>query len=205
MRSTRSASSPRRTTPPRRCSKRAAPSCRTNIPKAIPASATTKGNATSIRSRPSRSSAPKASFGVEHANVQPYSGSPANLAVYSGLLKPGETIMGMLLPHGGHLTHGWNASMTSVFWKSVSYGVDRETHRIDYDAVRDLAKKERPRIIVAGRDGLSAHHRFRGVRQHCQGGRGVLPRRYRTYRGADRGRRASVAGALCRCRQHHDA
>ena len=89
-------------------------------------------------------------FGVEHANVQPYSGSPANLAVYSGMLKPGEIIMGLTLPHGGHLTHGWNASVTSVFWKSVSYGVDRETHRIDYDVVRDLARKERPRIIVAG-------------------------------------------------------
>ena len=89
-------------------------------------------------------------FGVEHANVQPYSGSPANLAVYSGLLKPGETIMGLTLPHGGHLTHGWNASITSTFWKSVPYGVDRETHRIDYDLVRDLAKKEKPRILVAG-------------------------------------------------------
>jgi len=89
-------------------------------------------------------------FGVEHANVQPYSGSPANLAVYSGLLKPGETIMGLTLPHGGHLTHGWNASVTSTFWKSVPYGVDRETHRIDYDVVRDLARKEKPRIIVAG-------------------------------------------------------
>ena len=89
-------------------------------------------------------------FGVEHANVQPYSGSPANLAVYSGLLKPGETIMGLTLPHGGHLTHGWNASVTSTFWKSVPYGVDRETHRIDYDVVRDLARKERPRILVAG-------------------------------------------------------
>ena len=89
-------------------------------------------------------------FGVEHANVQPYSGSPANLAVYSGLLKPGEIIMGLTLPHGGHLTHGWDASITSKFWKSIPYGVDRETHRIDYDVVRDLARKERPRIIVAG-------------------------------------------------------
>jgi glycine hydroxymethyltransferase len=89
-------------------------------------------------------------FGVEHANVQPYSGSPANLAVYSGLLKPGETIMGMLLPHGGHLTHGWDVSVTSKFWRSASYPVDRETHRIDYDVVRELARKEKPRIIVAG-------------------------------------------------------
>src|ERR1700693_3418893 len=92
----------------------------------------------------------KALFGVEHANVQPYSGSPANLAVYCGLLKPGETIMGMLLPHGGHLTHGWDVSVTSKFWRSVSYPVDRETHRIDYDVVRDLARKEKPRILVAG-------------------------------------------------------
>ncbi len=89
-------------------------------------------------------------FGVEHANVQPYSGSPANLAVYTALLKPGETIMGMLLPHGGHLTHGWDVSVTSKFWRSASYPVDRETHRIDYDVVRDLARKEKPRIIVAG-------------------------------------------------------
>jgi len=89
-------------------------------------------------------------FGVEHANVQPYSGSPANLAVYFGLLKPGEKIMGFLLPHGGHLSHGWNVSITGRFWQSTPYGVDRETHRIDYDAVRDLARKERPQIIVTG-------------------------------------------------------
>lgn len=89
-------------------------------------------------------------FGVEHVNVQPYSGSPANLAVYTALLKPGETIMGMLLPHGGHLSHGWEVSVTSKFWRSASYPVDRETHRIDYDVVRELARKEKPRIIVAG-------------------------------------------------------
>ena len=92
----------------------------------------------------------KALFKVEHANVQPYSGSPANLAVYFGLLKPGETIMGLALPMGGHLTHGWNVSITGTFWRAAQYGVDRETHRIDYDAVRDLARKERPRIIVTG-------------------------------------------------------
>jgi glycine hydroxymethyltransferase len=89
-------------------------------------------------------------FGVEHANVQPYSGSPANLAVYFALLKPDEKIMGFLLPHGGHLSHGWNVSITGRFWQSTPYGVDRETHRIDYDVVRDLARKERPRIIVTG-------------------------------------------------------
>ncbi len=89
-------------------------------------------------------------FGVEHANVQPYSGSPANLAVYFGLLKPGDKLMGLALPHGGHLTHGWNVSITGVFWQPVQYTVDRETQRIDYDAVRELARKERPRMIVTG-------------------------------------------------------
>ncbi len=89
-------------------------------------------------------------FGVEHVNVQPYSGSPANLAVYFALVKPGETLMGLTLPHGGHLTHGWNVSITGTFWKAVQYGVDRETHRIDFDQVRDLARRERPRMIVTG-------------------------------------------------------
>ena len=92
----------------------------------------------------------RALFGAEHANVQPYSGSPANLAVYLALLKPGDTLMGLALPHGGHLTHGWPVSATGIFWRAVHYQVDRESQRIDYDAVRDLAKKERPRIIVTG-------------------------------------------------------
>lgn len=92
----------------------------------------------------------KALFGVEHANVQPYSGSPANLAVYMALLQPGDKIMGLALPHGGHLTHGWDVSATGKFWKPVRYEVDAKTHLIDYDAVRELARRERPRIIVAG-------------------------------------------------------
>ncbi len=92
----------------------------------------------------------KALFNVDHANVQPYSGSPANLAVYFGLLKPGDTIMGLALPMGGHLTHGWNVSITGRFWRAAQYSVDRETHRIDYDAVLALARKEKPRIIVCG-------------------------------------------------------
>ena len=89
-------------------------------------------------------------FGVDHANVQPYSGSPANLAVYMALLDPGDTIMGLALPHGGHLTHGWDVSATGKFWKPVRYEVDPSTHLIDYDKVRALAKQHRPRIIVAG-------------------------------------------------------
>ena len=74
-------------------------------------------------------------FGAEHVNVQPYSGSPANLAVYLAFAKPGETIMGLGLPAGGHLTHGWSVSITGKYWKSVAYGVRESDHRIDFDQV----------------------------------------------------------------------
>ncbi len=92
----------------------------------------------------------KALFKVDHANVQPYSGSPANLAVYFALLKPGDTIMGLSLPHGGHLTHGWPVSITGTFWRSAQYVVDRESEVVDFDAVRAMARNERPKIIVTG-------------------------------------------------------
>jgi glycine hydroxymethyltransferase len=92
----------------------------------------------------------KALFGVDHANVQPYSGSPANLAVYLALAQPGDTIMGMSLPMGGHLTHGGQASVTGKWFHAVGYGVRRDTGRVDMDEVRDLALKERPKLIFAG-------------------------------------------------------
>lgn len=92
----------------------------------------------------------KALFGVDHANVQPYSGSPANLAVYLAFCQPGDTIMGMGLPAGGHLTHGWNVSITGKFFRSVAYGVKKETGRVDLDEVRALAKKERPKLLWCG-------------------------------------------------------
>ncbi|HUH02782.1 MAG TPA: serine hydroxymethyltransferase [Kofleriaceae bacterium] len=92
----------------------------------------------------------KALFGADHANVQPYSGSPANLAVYLAFCKPGDTVMGMGLPAGGHLTHGWNVSITGKFFRPVQYGVRKDTGRIDYDEVRDLARKERPKLLWAG-------------------------------------------------------
>jgi glycine hydroxymethyltransferase len=92
----------------------------------------------------------KALFGAEHANVQPYSGSPANLAIYFAFLKPGDTVMGMALPAGGHLTHGWGVSITGSYFKSVQYGVRPDTHRVDMDEVRELARKERPKLLFAG-------------------------------------------------------
>jgi glycine hydroxymethyltransferase len=89
-------------------------------------------------------------FGVEHANVQPYSGSPANLALYLAYLEPGDTVMGMALPMGGHLTHGWNVSITGRWFRSVQYGVRRDTGRVDLDEVRALARRERPKLIFCG-------------------------------------------------------
>jgi glycine hydroxymethyltransferase len=89
-------------------------------------------------------------FKADHANVQPYSGSVANLAAYAALIQPGDTIMGMLHIDGGHLTHGSRVSFTSKFFKSVSYPVNPDTGRIDYDHVAELAKKHRPKIIISG-------------------------------------------------------
>jgi glycine hydroxymethyltransferase len=89
-------------------------------------------------------------FGAEHANVQPYSGSPANLAVYFAFLKPGDKVMGLALPMGGHLTHGWNVSITGKYFQSVQYGVRKDSGRIDMDEVRDLARRERPALLWAG-------------------------------------------------------
>ena len=92
----------------------------------------------------------EALFGVDHANVQPYSGSPANLAVYLAFMQPGETVMGMALPMGGHLTHGWPVSATGKWFRSVQYGVRADTGRVDLDEVRDLARRERPKLIFCG-------------------------------------------------------
>jgi glycine hydroxymethyltransferase len=83
-------------------------------------------------------------------NVQALSGTPANLAVYAALVPPGEKIMGMTLSHGGHLSHGHKVSFTGKIWKQVPYGVDKKTERLDYDALADIAERERPRLIVAG-------------------------------------------------------
>ncbi|MBC8217440.1 MAG: serine hydroxymethyltransferase [Planctomycetes bacterium] len=89
-------------------------------------------------------------FKADHANVQPYSGSVANLAAYAALIKPGDTIMGMSHIDGGHLTHGANVSLTSKFFKSVSYRVNPDTGRIDYDQIEKLAKEHRPQLIISG-------------------------------------------------------
>src|ERR1700691_449256 len=92
----------------------------------------------------------KALFGAEHVNVQPYSGSPANLAVYFAFCQPGDVVMGLSLPAGGHLTHGHGVSITGKYFKSVQYGVKKEDHRIDMDQVRELARANRPKLLWCG-------------------------------------------------------
>jgi glycine hydroxymethyltransferase len=92
----------------------------------------------------------RALFGADHINVQPYSGSPANLAVYLAFVEPGDTVMGMALPMGGHLTHGWSVSATGRWFRAVQYDVRRDTGRVDLDQVRELAVRERPKLIFCG-------------------------------------------------------
>ena len=99
----------------------------------------------------------KALFGAEHVNVQPHSGSQANVAVYLALLKPGDTILGMDLSHGGHLTHGSKASISGKYFDAHFYGVDPETERIDYEKAMQIAGECKPKLIIAG---ASAYSRF---------------------------------------------
>jgi glycine hydroxymethyltransferase len=89
-------------------------------------------------------------FGAEHGNVQPHSGAQANFAAFMAVVAPGEKIMGMALPHGGHLSHGAPVNHSGVIWKAVHYGVDPATGRIDYDQLREQAKREQPKLIIAG-------------------------------------------------------
>ncbi len=97
----------------------------------------------------------KTLFGAEHANVQPHSGAQANTAVYFAFLQPGDTILGMNLAHGGHLTHGSPVNISGKYFKIVPYGVDAVTHRINYDEVRRLAMEHRPKMMVAGASAYS--------------------------------------------------
>lgn len=94
-------------------------------------------------------------FGADHANVQPHAGSQANMAAYSALLKPGATIMGMNLAHGGHLTHGHPLSFSGQNYKIISYGVDPDTERIDYSQIHTLAETHKPQLIIAGASAYS--------------------------------------------------
>ncbi|WP_334111243.1 serine hydroxymethyltransferase [Thermodesulfitimonas autotrophica] len=107
-------------------------------------------------------------FGAEHANVQPHSGAQANLAVYFALLRPGDTIMGMNLAHGGHLTHGSAVNISGQYYRFVPYGVTRETGRIDYEEVAAIAREHRPRLIIAGASAYPREIDFTRMQQIAQ-------------------------------------
>jgi glycine hydroxymethyltransferase len=106
-------------------------------------------------------------FGCEHANVQPHSGSQANMAVYFTVLKPGDTVMGLDLSHGGHLTHGHPINFSGMLYSFVGYQVDRETEVIDYDALIRQAKEIRPKMIVAGASAYPRFWDFEKIREAC--------------------------------------
>ncbi|MFA6984077.1 MAG: serine hydroxymethyltransferase [Sedimentibacter sp.] len=104
-------------------------------------------------------------FGADHVNVQPHSGSNANFGVYFSVLKPGDKILGMDLSHGGHLTHGSPVNMSGSYFNVVFYGVNKETETIDYDQVREIAKKEKPKMIVAGASAYARIIDFKAFRE----------------------------------------
>ncbi len=109
----------------------------------------------------------KALFGCEHCNVQPHSGAQANFAVYFGMLEPGDTIMGMNLSHGGHLTHGSPVNISGKYFKVVPYGVSPETERIDYDEMERIALECRPKMIVTGASAYPRVIDFKRIREIC--------------------------------------
>lgn len=104
-------------------------------------------------------------FGAEYANVQPHSGSGANMAVYFTYLKPGDTVLGMDLSHGGHLTHGSPVNFSGMFYNFIGYGLDKETGRIDYNVVEDLAKQHKPKMITVGASAYSREIDFSKFRE----------------------------------------
>ena len=113
-------------------------------------------------------------FGSEHANVQPHSGANANLSVYFSLLKPGDTILGMSLSHGGHLTHGSPVNMSGMYFNFVSYGVMPDTEMIDYDNIMEIAKKSKPKMIVAGASAYPRAIDFKKFREIADEGGALL-------------------------------
>ncbi|HPJ16028.1 MAG TPA: serine hydroxymethyltransferase [Spirochaetota bacterium] len=109
-------------------------------------------------------------FGAEHVNVQPYSGSPANLAVYLAFAKPGDTVLGLNLSHGGHLTHGSKASATGKWFNAVHYNLNPETGLLDYDEIRKLALEHKPKILIAGHSAYPRQldfKKFREIADEC--------------------------------------
>ncbi len=144
-------------------------------------------------------------FSCRFANVQPNSGSQANQAVFMALMQPGDVFMGLDLAAGGHLTHGSPVNMSGRWFKPVSYGVDRQTQRVDMDQVEALAREHRPKLIIAGGSAYARHWDFAALPRHLRRRRRLFRRRHGAFRRAGGGRRASFAVPARPRRHHHDA
>ena len=141
-------------------------------------------------------------FGAQHANVQPHSGSQANMAVYMTAVQPGDTVLGLDLAHGGHLTHGMKLNISGILYNFVSYGVKQDTHRLDFDQVAALAREHKPKLIVAGASAIRARFRMALCRDRPRSRREAVCG-HGPLRGPGRGRTARqsrAGGRLC----HHD-
>ncbi len=163
----------------------------TSTPRAIRASAITAAASSSTSPSSSRSTASKQLFHAEAANVQPHSGAQANQAVFFAALKPGDTILGMSLPHGGHLTHGSPVNMSGKWFNVVAYGLDPETELIDYDEAERLAREHKPKLIIAGASAYSRVIDWKRFRAIADERRRAADGRHGALRGADRGGRLS--------------
>ena len=144
-------------------------------------------------------------FDAEAANVQPHSGAQANQAVFFAALKPGDTILGMSLPHGGHLTHGSPVNMSGKWFNVVPYGLDPETELIDYDAAERLAHEHKPKLIIAGASAYSRVIDWKRFREIADAVGALLHGRHGALRRARRGRPLSQPGRHRRLRDQHHA
>ena len=144
-------------------------------------------------------------FGAEHANVQPHSGAQANMAVYFTLLKPGDTVLGMNLAHGGHLTHGHPLNFSGKLYTIVPYGVRKDDERIDYDELERLAHEHKPKMIMVGASAYPRVIDFERIGARRPGDRRAGRDRHGAHRRSGRRRRAPEPGAARRFRDHDDA
>ena len=144
-------------------------------------------------------------FGCDHANVQPHAGAQANTAVYMAALKPGDTILGMNLSHGGHLTHGHPLNFSGRMFKVVPYGVRTEDERIDYEAMAALAREHKPKMVVVGASAYPRTIDFAGGAPRGRRVRGGGDGRHRPHRGPDRGRAAPEPDPARGVRDQHHA
>ena len=147
----------------------------------------------------------KALFGADHANVQPHSGAQANMAVYLTLLKPGDTVLGMNLAHGGHLTHGHPLNFSGKLYTIVPYGVRKDDERIDYDELSRLADEHKPKMIMVGASAYSRVIDFERIARSGHTRRRADGRRHGAHCRARRGGRAPESRAARRLRHQHDA